>query len=128
MVVVFATSFFLLILWLCFWAFYKVVVYALPVIAGWYAAHLAADTGAGFWGAGVVFLIVSLAVYTVGRVLYAELTWPPARFALSATYCIPAGLVAFFAVEDLSNISGSTGRMQSGSLLSEVWPRWSPLE
>lgn len=101
--------FVLVAFWIYLWVLYKGIVYALPMIGGWYAAHFAADTGAGFWGAGAVFLIVAFAIYVIGQVLYARITSPLTGLALSGAYCLPAGLIAFFAVQDISDMSGNRG-------------------
>ena len=63
------------------WLFYKVTTYALPCLTGLIAARYAFETGAGWFGAFVVWGVTALSAFGLMRWLYASVTQPVLKIA-----------------------------------------------
>ena len=88
------------------WLLFTFAIYALPFYAGLAAAFLAYYYDAGWLGAGIVGLVVGVAIFLVGQILFATLRSPLARSVVAAVYAGPAGLAGYHAVYGLSAIGG----------------------
>ena len=93
------------------WLLLKGSVYALPCIAGWCVARFAFETGAGWIGSGIVWIITALAVFFLMRWLYAIAGDPVERVAVTCAHVGPAVVMAYSIFDDLS----------AGQMSSETW-------
>lgn len=93
------------------WLVYTVTTYALPCLAGLAAATYAFETGAGWFGACVVFGLTAITVFDLMRWLFAVIPHPTAQIMLSLAFVAPTVLVSYFLLESLS----------AGHVPSETW-------
>lgn len=93
------------------WLVYTVTTYALPCLAGLAAATYAFETGAGWFGACVVFGLTAITVFGLMRWLFAVFEHPTARIVLSIAFVTPSALSSYFLLESLS----------AGHIPSETW-------
>lgn len=100
----------LLILMLA-WLFYKVTAYALPCLTGLIVARYAFEAGAGWFGAIVVWGVTALVAFGLMRWLYASVTQPILRAALSVAFVTPSAVMSYFISNNLS----------AGHVPSETW-------
>lgn len=100
-----------LLLLMLVWLFYKVTTYALPCLTGLVVARYAFEAGAGWLGAFVVWGATALVAFELMRWLYASVTQPILRAALSVAFVTPSALMSYFILTNLS----------AGHVPSELW-------
>lgn len=93
------------------WLVYTVTTYALPCLIALAAAQYAFGTGAGWFGACVIFGATALLVFGVMRWLFGTFTHPAAQIVLSLAFVAPAILASYFLLD----------RLSTGHVPSETW-------
>lgn len=91
--------------------FYTVTTYALPCLIASMVTQFAIETGAGWFGACLIFGVTALLVFGLIHWLFEVVSHPAARIVLSFAFVVPAILTSYLILEDLS----------VGRVPSEVW-------
>ncbi len=84
------------------WFAYRLIVYALPGLAGLIVAQWAFDAGAGPLGSLIVWGAVSGAILGFVRWLYRAVREPELRSLLALAFATPPAVVGYFLFDDLS--------------------------
>jgi len=100
-----------LLAFILLWLVYTVTTYALPCLFALILAHCALETGAGWFGACVIFGVTAPLIFGLMRGLFEVVTHPTARIALSIAFVAPAVLTSYFLFE----------RLSVGHVPSETW-------
>jgi len=86
------------------WLIFNLAVYALPIFIGLSAAIAAYHGGAGALGAVLIGIAVGAVTLGAGQIAFALVTSMPLRAAIAAGFAIPAAVVGYHAVLDLSQL------------------------
>ncbi len=83
-------------------AAYTLAIYALPFMLGFAAARFAYETGAGLFGAGVVWLVAGAVAWGVLLLLFTRLRAPILRLIVALIFAAPAAVAGYFLVHGIA--------------------------
>lgn len=84
------------------WLLFTLAVFALPAVAGVYAAIWAYHTGAGVIGAALVGLVGAGATFGIGQLLLIFVPWTWAKLLIVAVYTAPAVMAGYSATHGIT--------------------------
>lgn len=100
-----------LLAFMLIWLVYTVTTYALPCLVALTLARYALETGSGWLGACIVFVVAGPLIFGLMRGVFETVTHPAARAVLSIAFVAPAILASYFLLDSLS----------TGHVPSETW-------
>lgn len=90
------------------WLIFNLAIYALPIFVGLMTGIAAYHGGSGSLGAVLIGIAVGAVTLGAGQIAFALVTSVPLRVAIAATFAIPAAIVGYHAVLELSQLGMST--------------------